>query len=77
MKLISLGVSDKEDRRLVLSALNAAGHRAIAVTNASSVALLRRLRNGTPGGAKCDGNQDVIRRAFHGNYPFDVLALTG
>lgn len=33
-KLLSLGVSDKEDRRLVLSALNAAGYRALAVTNA-------------------------------------------
>ncbi|KAI0005028.1 hypothetical protein BJV74DRAFT_943416 [Russula compacta] len=33
-KLLSLGVSDKEDRRLVLSALNAAGYRTIAVANA-------------------------------------------
>lgn len=33
-KLASLGVSDKDDRRLVLSALNAGGYRATAVTNA-------------------------------------------
>ncbi|KAI0304087.1 hypothetical protein BC826DRAFT_894815, partial [Russula brevipes] len=33
-KLLSLGVSDKEDRRLVLSALNAAGYRPTAVANA-------------------------------------------
>ncbi|KAH9062688.1 hypothetical protein EDB87DRAFT_1673687 [Lactarius vividus] len=33
-KLTSLGVSDKDDRGLVLSALNAAGFRAIAITNA-------------------------------------------
>ncbi|KAH9035265.1 hypothetical protein EDB84DRAFT_1588145 [Lactarius hengduanensis] len=33
-KLASLGVSDKDDRGLVLSALNAAGFRAIAITNA-------------------------------------------
>lgn len=33
-KLASLGVSDKDDRGLVLSALNAAGFRAIAITDA-------------------------------------------
>lgn len=33
-KLASLGVSDKDDRRLVLSALNAAGFRAVAITSA-------------------------------------------
>ncbi|KAI9467026.1 hypothetical protein BJY52DRAFT_39821 [Lactarius psammicola] len=33
-KLASLGVSDKDDRGLVLSALNAAGFRAVAITNA-------------------------------------------
>jgi hypothetical protein len=61
----------------VLSALNAAGYRAIAVTNAKQ----RRVvaKNGTPGGAKDDGDQDV-NNAFGEpstvNYPFDGLALT-
>lgn len=54
-KLLSLGVSDKEDRRLVLSALNAAGYRAIAVTDAKQ---RRVAKNRTPG-AKDDGDQDV------------------
>ncbi|KAI0268245.1 hypothetical protein BC834DRAFT_868576 [Gloeopeniophorella convolvens] len=35
-KLTSLGVSDKDDRRLVLSTLNAAGYRAAAVENAKA-----------------------------------------
>ncbi|KAI0307152.1 hypothetical protein B0F90DRAFT_1807827 [Multifurca ochricompacta] len=47
-KLISLGVLDKEDRRLVLLALNAAGYRAIAVTNAKQQeAKKRRIAHGT------------------------------
>jgi hypothetical protein len=56
-KLLSLGVSDKEDRRLVLSALNAAGYRAIAVTNAKQ---RRVTKNRTSIGAKDDDDdQDV------------------
>ena len=54
-KLLSLGVSDKEDRRLVLSALNAAGYRAIAVTNAKQ---RRVAKNRTPSGAKDDDDDD-------------------
>jgi hypothetical protein len=58
-KLLSLGVSDKEDRRLVLSALNAAGYRAIAVTN-SKQRRIAKNRTPTPAGAKDDdGDQDV------------------
>ena len=56
-KLLSLGVLDKEDRRLVLSALNAAGYRAAAVTNAKQQeAKKRRSAKRTPG-AKDDGNE--------------------
>ena len=54
-RLLSLGVSDKEDRRLVLSALSAAGYRAIAVTNAKQQRIV--AKNRTPG-AKGDGDQD-------------------
>ncbi len=57
-KLLSLGVSDKEDRRLVLSALNAAGYRAIAVTTAKHQdAKKRRIANRTPG-AKDDNDDE-------------------
>jgi hypothetical protein len=59
-KLLSLGVSDKEDRRLVLSALNAAGYRTLAVTNAKHrEAKKRRVANAnrTPGAQK-DGDGD-------------------
>ncbi|KAH9179690.1 hypothetical protein EDB89DRAFT_2110986 [Lactarius sanguifluus] len=41
-KLASLGVSDKDDRGLVLSALNAAGFRAIAITNAKQQVAKKR-----------------------------------
>jgi hypothetical protein len=54
-KLLSLGVSDKEDRRLVLSALNAAGYPAIAVTNAKQ----RHVAKNRTIGAKDDDDQDV------------------
>ena len=54
-KLLSLGVSDKEDRRLVLSALNAAGYRAVAVTNAKQ----RRVAKNRTIGAQDDDDQDV------------------
>ena len=60
--LISLGVSDKDDRRLVLSALNAAGYRAIAVTNAKQRRVI--AKNGTPGGAKDDGEDQDANNAF-------------
>jgi hypothetical protein len=59
-KLLSLGVSDKEDRRLMLSALSAAGYRAIAVTNAKQRRVAKNRT--TPGAAatgKDDGDQDV------------------
>ncbi len=59
-KLLSLGVTDKEDRRLVLSALNAAGYRAIAVTDAKhQEAKKRRIANGLgTQGAKDDHGEE-------------------
>lgn len=58
-KLLSLGVSDKEDRRLVLSALNAAGYRAIAVTNAKQRRVAKNRTTPGPGAAaKDDGDGD-------------------
>jgi len=49
-KLLSLGISDKEDRRLVLAALKNAGYRATAVTNAKRQEAKKRRRaaNRTP-----------------------------
>jgi hypothetical protein len=57
-KLLSLGVLDKEDRRLVLSALNATGYRATAVTNAKQhEAKKRRSASANrTAGAKDSGN---------------------
>jgi hypothetical protein len=50
---------DKEDRRLVLSTLTAAGYRAIAVTNAKHhEAKKRRITNRTPGGKDDDDDDD-------------------
>jgi hypothetical protein len=59
-KLLSLGVSDKEDRRLVLSTLNAAGYRATAVTTAKhhEAKKRRRLANETPGAKEVDDDDD-------------------
>jgi hypothetical protein len=56
-KLLSLGISDKEDRRFVLSALKSAGYRAIAVTNAQRQEAKKRQRDsngGTPEAAQDD-----------------------
>ena len=60
-KLLSLGVSDKEDRRLVLAALNAAGYRSLAVTNAKHHEAKKRhiaIANRTPGAQGKDDDGD-------------------
>ena len=63
-KLQSLGVSDKEDRRLVLSALKSTGYRVIAVTNAQRLEAKKRRRDddanggGTSDAVVDDGNDD-------------------
>ncbi|KAI9507926.1 hypothetical protein F5148DRAFT_980691 [Russula earlei] len=58
-KLLSLGISDKEDRTLVLSALNAAGYRAVSVSNAKqreAASKKRRAANRTP---EADADPDL------------------
>jgi len=58
-KLLSLGVSDKEDRKLVLSALNAAGYRVVALSNAKRREVKkRRAANGTPEAEADDQGDD-------------------
>ncbi|KAH9077166.1 hypothetical protein EDB83DRAFT_2348586 [Lactarius deliciosus] len=54
-KLASLGVSDKDDRGLVLSALNAAGFRAIAITNAKQQVAKKRRTADAIGPSARDG----------------------
>ena len=56
-KLQSLGVSDKEDRRLVLSALKSAGYRVIAVTNAQRLEAKKRRRDDDANGG---GTSDAV-----------------
>jgi hypothetical protein len=75
-KLLSLGISDKEDRRLVLSALNATGYRAIAVTNAKQ--RRRAAKNRTPPGAKDkdDGDQDDVNNNISGEPSTVIIHLT-
>ena len=63
-------MSEKEDRRLVLSALNAAGYRAIAVTSAKQ----RRKKNGTPG-AKDDGDQEDVDNTLGGEPSTVIIHL--
>jgi len=78
-KLLSLGVSDKEDRTLVLSALNAAGHRAIAVTNAKQQRRTEKDRTPGPGAKDDDGDQDVNDTSGEPstvNYPSDIFFLS-
>ena len=57
-KLQSLGVSVKEDRRLVLYALKSAGYRAIAVTNAQRLEAKKRRRDDDANGGTSDAVVD-------------------
>jgi hypothetical protein len=74
-KLRSLGISDKDDRRLVLSALNAAGYRAIAVNDARQRESKKRRRNSdvvaSPSPPKSGESSTVI------NYPPSATVTTG
>lgn len=61
----------------MLSALNAAGYRTIAVTNAKQQRII--TKNGTLGGATDDGDKDGNNISGEPStviYPFDVLAMT-
>ncbi|KAH9977767.1 hypothetical protein BGW80DRAFT_1435486 [Lactifluus volemus] len=73
-KLRSLGISDKDDRRLVLSALNAAGYRAIAVNDARQRESKKRRRNSdvaaSPSPPKSGESSTVI------NYPPSTTLLS-